>query len=293
MKLKMMSLSLLIASVIVAHEPVLAQGAGSTATASAIASADPAQQVRDAAKYLRTNDLASLLRTVVPPADVAFMREAYELKRQTPTTDEDRAKFNEKFAKLIAPDAVDQLMLEIEPKLVTARPQAPGAILMGFGALQMAVNSPDSDLTPEQRTSLKLALPGIQQWASTTDFLSSDTLRQAITLVANAARATGVSNVDQLKMLSFEELLAKAGNMLAASKQAARIYGIDIDAILATTDVQVLDISGDKARVRATITVFDAPISAEHELELVDGRWYGKHARINIGVGDDLVDIDG
>lgn len=150
--------------------------------------------------------------------------------------------------------------------------------MMGIGAAQMALASPDAELTEEQRATLRAALPGIQEWVITTDFLSSDTARQALTLIADAARATGVSNLDQLKMLSFEEVLAKAGNLLAASKRAVRLYGLDIDAILASTQVEVLEIAGTTARVRTTVGAFDAPLSKEIELVLIDGRWYGKDA---------------
>ena len=209
------------------------------------------------------------------------MRQAYELARVKPTTAEDRAKFEQEYAKLVGPDAVDTLMAEIEPKLEEARPQAAGAVMMGIGALQMAVASPDSEMTEAQRAALRTALPGLQQWVTTTDFLSSQSMRQALTLISNAARNTGVANLDQLKMLSFEELLAKAGSVLAASKQAIRIYGLDLDQIADSIDVQVLDIEGATARVRTTVTVFDAPIATEHELVLVDGRWYGKDAVVN------------
>src|SRR5699024_1173074 len=104
---------------------------------SASAVPDPAQQVRETARLLRGNDLAGLVRALVPPAQLQVLRGAYEVKRNEPTTPEDRAEFAEKFGKLTAPDAVDKLMAEIEPKLIEARPQAPGAIMMGLGALQV------------------------------------------------------------------------------------------------------------------------------------------------------------
>ncbi|MBL8244925.1 MAG: hypothetical protein JNL89_12075 [Rhodanobacteraceae bacterium] len=278
MKRSLLSLSLMLAS-LCAAQPLLAQEAPLPASsASAAAAPDPALHIREAARLLRGNDLAGLVRAMMPAAKFQELREAYELARAEPTTDEQRAEFAEKIGRLTAPNAVDVLMTEIEPKLEEARPQAAGAIMMGIGAAQMALASPDAELTEEQRATLRAALPGIQEWVTTTDFLSSDTARQALTLIADAARATGVSNLDQLKMLSFEEVLGKAGNLLAASKRAIRLYGLDVDAILASTQVEVLEIAGTTARVRTTVTVFDAPLSKEIELVLIDGRWYGKDA---------------
>jgi len=46
-------------------------------------------------------------------------------------------------------------------------------------------------------------------------------------------------------------------------------------------------IEGNTARVRTTVTVFDAPVSGEFELELVEGRWYGKHALEEIQIDSD------
>ena len=282
MKTKLLTLSLLCAGLIGTAQPILAlDGPSASATSTSIAAPDPAQQIRDASRKLRGNDLAGLISALVPPAKYQQMRESYELARVKPTTAEDRAKFDQEYAKLVGPDAVNVLMAEIEPKLEEARPQAAGAVMMGIGALQMAVASPDSEMTEAQRAALRTALPGLQQWVTTTDFLSSQSMRQALTLISNAARNTGVANLDQLKMLSFEELLAKAGSVLAASKQAIRIYGLDLDQIADSIQVQVLAIEGETARVRTTVTVFDAPIAIEHALVLVDGRWYGEDAFVN------------
>lgn len=283
MKRSLLSLSLMLAS-LCAAQPLLAQEAPLPASSASVAAPDPALQIREAARLLRGNDLAGLVRAMMPAAKFQEVREAYELARAKPITDEQRAEFAEELGRLTAPNAVDLLMAEIEPKLEEARPQAAGAIMMGIGAAQMALASPDAELTEEQRATLRAALPGIQEWVTTTDFLSSETARQALTLVADAARATGISNLDQARMLSFEEVLAKAGNMLAAGKRAVRLYGLDIDAILASTQVEVLEIVGATARVRTTVTVFDAPLSKEIELVLIDGRWYGKDAIENMHI---------
>jgi hypothetical protein len=217
----------------------------------------------------------------------------FELKRLDPTSEEDRAEFAEKIGKFTGPHAVEDLMVEIEPKLEQARPQAAGALLMAFGAMQMAVNSPESELTDEQRAALRSALPGIQQWASTTDFLSSDTMRQALNLLTDGVRRTGISDLDQIKALPLEAVLDRAGTVLLAAKDAVRLYGIDLDAVADSLQVEVLEIEGERARVRTTVTLFNAPVWHEHDLVLVEGRWYGKHAGIHIGHGDEHSHEDG
>lgn len=245
---------------------------------SAVAAADPSVQLQDLVRQFRSNDLAAIVRGSLPPAHYQTLLDKYEEARSKPISDKDRADFAEGLQKLIAADAVDQLMAEIEPKMRERAVQSEGMILMGLGAMNMAVTSPDSDLTEEQRAMLKRALPGIEAWVIETDFFSVDTLRQALTLVADAARRTGISDLDQIRMLSFEQLLTHGGRLLGAGKQAVKLYGIDLDAIVSTARMEVLEVEGDEARVRTTVTVFDAPLHFEQSLVLVEGRWYTKEA---------------
>jgi hypothetical protein len=281
--MKHLALSLLLTSLCASAQPLFAQEREVSAVNSqSITTPDPAQHVRALALGLRNNDLGALLQSAVPPAQYQKLRQAFEQKRLEPTTEVERKEFARDLAKLTAPDAVDKFMLEIEPKLVEARPKAAGALLMGLGALQMAISTTDNKLTEEQRQALQSAFPGIQRWASSTDFLNSESLRQAMTLIANAARNTGVRSIDELKLMSFEQSLSKASVMLGAAKQALQIYGLDLNAIADSLRVETLSVEGTTARVRTTVTLFGAPISKDHELVLIDGRWYGKDAVVMI-----------
>lgn len=281
MRRSLLSVSLLLASLAAAAPPLLAAEA-SPVQASAVVAADPARQLQELTQLLRSNDLQGLVRHMMSPEDFQRLRQEYELERSRPISPEERAEFEQKIARLVAPDAVDRLMEEIEPKLAEARPQAPGAIMMAIGGLQMALASPDTELSEEQRAMLRQALPGIQAWVTGTDFLSSQKAREALAYITEAARASGIGNLDQLRMLSLEELLAHGGRVFAASKRALQLYGLDFDAIAASARYETISVEGDRARVRATITVFDAPLSGELELRLVDGRWYGRDAHIKV-----------
>jgi hypothetical protein len=280
--MKHFALSLLLASLCASTQPSFAQEREVSAVSQTITAPDPAQHIRALALGFRNNDLGALLSRAVPPAQYQKLRQAFEQKRLEPTTEVERQKFADELAKLTAPDAVDKFMLEVEPKLVEARPKAAGALLMGLGALQMAISTTDNKLSAEQREALQSAFPGIQRWASSTDFLNSESLRQAMTLLSNAARSTGVRSIDELKLMSFEQSLSKAGVMFGAAKQALQIYGLDINEIADSLRVETLSVDGATARVRTTVTLFGAPISKDHELVLIDGLWYGKDAVVMI-----------
>jgi hypothetical protein len=279
MKTPMLTLSLLgalaLGSSLLVSQPVSAQVAPMLA---ASAAADPAQHVRDVVDALRRNDLPALVQAALPPQQYREAVDGWEKLRLSPTSEEDRAEFEAALQKWTAADTVDRVMAEIEPKLRERAVQSEGMVLMGLGAMHMAVNSPDSELDEEQRTMLKAALPGIENWVIATDFFDPATLRQALSLLVDAARGTGISSLDQIKMLSFDQALRRAGQMLTAGKQAVKLYGLDLDAIIASTRVELIEREGERARVRATVTAFNAPISTELELSLVEGRWYSSEA---------------
>lgn len=279
MSRKLLPLALLAAGLACASFPLIAQPRAEAPVRAAYApTPDPARQILDLARLFRASDVPGLVRASLPASKWEEVRQAYELKRKEPISEDERVRFAESLQRFTAKDAVDQLMLEIEPKLEEARPQAPGALLMAFGAMQMAVASPESKLTEDQRLALQAALPGLQQWAGSTDFLSSQLMRDALTLLTDAARRAGINSLEQLQAMPLEAVLQRGAGVLTAAKQATRLYGIDLDAIAATLKVDVLEISSDTARVRTTVTVFDAPLSIEHDLVLVEGRWYGKQA---------------
>jgi hypothetical protein len=279
MKTTILFSSLLLAGLSLAPMSLPAQTAVvAQAQAAAQSTPDPARQINELVQLLRANNLTALVQAMVPPQHYQQLRDKYELQRLQPVTAEQRAEFAEGIAKLIDPDAVDTLMAEIEPQLTKHAVQSEGMILMGLGALNIAATSPDSDLTDSQRAAIRSALPGLERWIIATDFFSVESMRNALTLLSDGARSTGIRDLDQLMSLSLEQTLDRASTMLGAAKQALMIYGIDVDAIAATTRVEVLEIAGDSARIRTTVTVFDAPIASEQDLVLIEGRWYSKDA---------------
>ncbi len=281
MKMKALSVSLLsvilagTSSALWANEVAPAR-APVTHVASATAP-DPAVEITELARRFRAGDLAGLAEGLTPRSRWEAARQAFAIASNKPTTDTERARFAEKIRQFTAPDAVDQLMLTLEPEMTKARPQLAGMTLMALGAMQVAIKSPDTKLTEAQRQALESALPGIQRWASNTDFLSPDSMRRALTVLTDAARRTGITDIDQLKTLPLEGVLERAGPMLVAAKEAVRTYGIDLDAVADSLKVDVLALGKDTARVRTTVTLFGAPVWAEHDLVLVEGHWYGKH----------------
>lgn len=294
MKAKILSLALLAAGLAGAAPDLLA---ASATPAAAIAVPDPAQQMQEWARLFRQGDLRALAQAMTPAGKWEEARLMYELKRLDEVSDQDRAEFAEQIEKITAPDAVERIMAELEPQLVEARAQWPNAMMMGIGAANFALASPETKISDEQRLMLQTALPGVQQWVSSTDFLSADRLREALELLTDAARATGIDELDDLNSLSLEEALDRASPVLTAAKKAARLYGVDLDAMADSLQVEVIAMEGDTAQLRSTVQVFGAPLWHEYEVRLVEGRWYPKgsihhvHRDHDLHSGDEF-DVD-
>lgn len=297
MKTLSLTLSLLLAGASATLPGVVLAGpvAAPAIAASASHAPDPVRQAQDLVRLLRNNDLGGALMVSLPPQRYAELRTEFEKQRRKPISDAQRAEFEEKLARVTAPDAVDSFMAELEPRLQQLGLQAEGGILLALGGLHMAVNSPKSDLTDAQRATLRQMLPGLERWIISTSFFSRDSARRAITLLVDAARGTGIRSLDELRALPLEDALAHAGRIFGASKQALRVYGIDVDEILASARFEVLAMEGDSARIRAEVTVFGAPVAGEHSLVLVDGRWYSQDVALRIQTSrrvDDTEDVE-
>jgi len=284
MKLRLKPLAFLLAGLLGASGSLLAAPTSASSPAvAAYAISDPARQIEDLARLFRASDVAGLTAAILPASKWEEARLTFELHQLEPISIEERAEFTEKLQRFVGDDAVEVLMAEFEPKLIEAQPKLPGALMMAMGSIHVALNSQDTRLSEEQRLALLAALPGLQLWATTTDFLNPATLRQALGLLTDAARATGITDLDQFRTLPLEAVLDRASPLLTAAKDAVRLYGIDLDEVADSLRVDVLEIDGERARVRTTVTLFNAPIWNEHELRLVEGRWYPKHAFRHFG----------
>lgn len=286
MKVRILALALMVAGSATAASPLsLTQQAATGLTAGVHAitaqAPDPAQQIEHWARMFRNDDVVGLVEAVLPETRWEQAKAAYELSKLAEVDEHERAEFAAKVAEITGPDAVDNLMAKIEPKIEEARPQVPGALLMAAGAIQMAANSPESELTEAQRAALRDAAPGIQAWLESTDFLDTATLRQALTLITDAARSANIRELDDVRKLTLEGVLDRAGPVLAATKRAALLYGLDLNRMADSLQVEVIERDAETAKVRTTVDVFGAPVSIEHELELVEGRWYGKEMARN------------
>lgn len=239
------------------------------------ASATAASAMQAQVKAFRNNDLKALVTAVLPPAELERIRADWDKQRAEPITDEDRAEFAESWGKLTAPDGVDKIMAEIEPQLAELKPQLAGMIAMGQGMATMTI-AQSTDLTEPQKAQATAFMNGLSGWLTKTDFADPALMRKALTALADGMRATGITQLDDIQGLSFDQMLEKAGPAIGGVKNALAAYGFSMDAMADSVKTEIVSESGDVAKIKVSYALFDSPMSFESEMKKVDGRWYGK-----------------
>lgn len=269
----------------------------------AVAPAATAAAAMDAQiKAFRSNDLKALLEAALPAAEIERMRSEWDKNRAEPITDDDRAEFADSWGKITAADGVDKIMAEMEPQLAAMKPQLAGMIAMGQGMATMTI-AESTDLTDAQKAQATAFMNGLSGWLTKTDFADAALMRKSLTALADGLRATGITKLDDIKALSFDEMLAKFGPAVGGIKNALAAYGFSLDAIADSVKTEVVSETGDSAKLKVSYALFDAPMSFESEMQKVDGKWYGKdmlaqlekaktEEAAQIAEGDDAADAE-
>lgn len=235
---------------------------------------EPDAAITAGVRALKGNNIAAFLQTVMPPSKLDEMREDFaQEKIENPPSEQDRQQFEETMAKLTADDAVDQIMAEIEPQLVQMSAQIP--MMMGFGQMmaQQAVQENEA-LTAEQKSAAQATVTAAFGKLQSINFGDPALARQAVSIVVDAARGLDLETMDEVQALSFDEALAKGGQVLAASKDVLNVYGISLDEMLDSVSTEVVSEDGDEATVKVDFSMFGAPQSTETKMVKRDGRWF-------------------
>jgi len=253
-------------------------------------------------KAFRSNDLKALLEAALPAAEIERMRSEWDKNRAEPITEEDRAEFADSWGKITAADGVDKIMAEMEPQLAQLKPQLAGMIAMGQGMATMTI-AESTELTDAQKAQATAFMNGLSGWLGKTDFADPALMRKSLTALADGLRATGITKLDDIKALSFDELLAKFGPAVGGVKNALAAYGFSLDAIADSVKTEIVSEAGDTAKLKVSYALFDAPMSFESEMQKVDGKWYGKdmlaqlekakaEEAAQVAEGDDVADAE-
>lgn len=285
-KLMRLAFLLALASLVVAcgknEEPQAPKAAAVPALPVAAPVATPDAAILTAVHMLRANDINGLLTAALPAAELAKIKTDWtQHLTKDPITDEDRKKFADQMTKLTAPGAEDKLYADIEPQLKKfdqeGAAQMPMMIAMGQGFVQSSIQQ-SKDLTDEQKKQSAALVDATAKWAQGVKFTDPALVKGALAAICKTARDLNLKSLDEVRALSYDQGMLKAGIALGGLKQVLAVYGLSLDKSLDSIKVETVSTTGDAAKVKVTYFAFDQPFTTESDLVKVDGKWYGKQA---------------
>lgn len=221
---------------------------------------------------MRVNDLHGYLRLTLTDSQLSAMRTSWNDYCSKKPSQDFRDKFADVVAMLSSPSAEDAVMALLEPKLEQARPQMALVAGMVTAMGQMTIEQ-NTTLTAQQREQALQLVGGVGNWLQHNDLTDTERARKAVHVLCEMVRSLEIETLDEVYALSFDDLLAKGGKLLAAVKGVLQVYGISSDAFLDSVDVRPGKIEGRKATLRVSFEFFGIKSESDAVMVLVDGRW--------------------
>lgn len=112
------------------------------------------------------------------------------------------------------------------------------------------------------------------QWARQAPLGDAERGHQGIRLLVEAAGQSAAKRDEDFSRLGMDESLRQLVPLLVAMKRLFALYGLDLDAALASTQVRTLSQQGSHAEVELRYELAGQSITTVMVVEQVDGRWY-------------------
>lgn len=178
----------------------------------------------------------------------------------------------ETWSKLLSDEGVDALVAEWQPEVADAASKRVMEFNLGFGALLTGIAS-NGKLSAEQVQQLTRLIYAVQDWTGRVNFADEARLRRAVMAIAQLARGTGLTHIDDVESLRFEEAVVHGDALIRTAKHVLAAYDIDADAILNSVRIEEHDAVGDRAVLRVQGRVFGVDLVQEQPMRYFNDRW--------------------
>ena len=251
-----------------APAPAPAAGGGP----SSAAAPGPEATLKTWVKAVRTNDLAALYHAL-PAIQRAALERTWTMQCLTPDADAD-LQVTTTLALLLSPSGTDLLVARASPQLLAINPQDLVIGLQqvgGFLALAGSQPKPAAGAPAIDYQAAQAFLADIGAWIPTAGLTDQGKLRSAIGHLILAAKALGVKNATEIRALKIEDLVRRLGMTLDDLKAAVMVYCLDVNALLDSVAISVLDAAGEQRNVTIAYTAFGhshvIPVKMVHKNE--------------------------
>lgn len=252
------------------------------------AAGTPVEAVTRLVGDLRNNDPAAYARHAAPPALHQQAAEAWA--RGEGTWPLNALPLDEHIPTLIntlaAPQAEKTLLASYNQHFAGAhRELRSAAAALGLFATQYVASA--EEYSVEQRSHYTQLVAALAEWGRSAPLGDATLARQAIPQLVGAARTTGLAGEGALRRTGMERSLERLGPFLARFKQVLVPYGLDLDAALDSMRIELLEQTGERARVRLEYELAGRTVSAVVVMVRREDGWYPARSleRLEAGTG--------
>lgn len=243
----------------------------------------PVAAVEAQAQALRNNDLVRWSRLSLPPELHARSEALWNqrLADAEPADPEEAREYADTMARLMAPDAEQALMRDIEPKLAEFETEVAGQwplMQATAGIFLNAAIEANTELSEADKSHGQELVAAVLAWAQPSLFTDRDRAREAIRALSATAKELDLPTLEDARALEMMPAMEKGGIALAGIKEAAKAYDMDLDASLDGIETELLSREGDQARVKVTYPLLDQTVSFEMDMQRVGEGWYSADA---------------
>lgn len=272
--LGMLAAALLLIACSPSHAP---DSSGDAAIAKLVphGAATPAGAVNDLIAHLRRNALADVARTALPAPLYARVEAGWRTgQSRWPLTelpfDDNLPKF---LQALSDKDAERKLNARFKQQL-SGQTRALQDAARGLGQFGQQYLGREGLYNDQQRQHYVQLVQALSEWAQDAPLGDAGRGKESIHLLVNGAARSELHGANDLNQLGMDAGLTALVPLYIAVKQTLGLYGLGVDAALASVRSQTLTVKVDKADVRVRYTLADREIDTIMAVVKVDGRWY-------------------
>jgi hypothetical protein len=224
---------------------------------------------------MKSNDLKSLIKNSVSEEQYNKLVTEFENNKTGNFSAADKAQFAQTITMLTTDGAEENLYAMVEPQLEQARAMLPMMLMMGKDQVLQGIK--ENPMLPEtQRDSAAKVVGAAMDWMGENDILSEDKTKAAIAALVDTAKALDMQSLDDLESMSFDQALDKGSIAFGGVKDILGAYGISMDDMLSSVEVDTVDVQGDKATMNVSFEVFGEEVKQVMNMVKKDGVWVGE-----------------
>lgn len=255
--------------------PSTAPAAGKPHAAAPHGAATPAGAIQDPIAHLRHNALADVARSTLPPALHARVEAGWRSgDARWPLSELPLDDSLPGLLQALTEKDAERTLQARHRQQLAGQTRALQEAARGLGLFGKQYLAREGEYNAQQRQHYVQLIEAVSDWAQHAPLGDPARGRESVHLLVAGAGRTGLHGNEDFTRLGMDASLKALVPLYIAAKQVLGLYGLGVDAALASVRAETVKQAGDRASVRVRYTLADDDIETVVEAVKVEGRWY-------------------